>query len=49
MNGDRHIDGRDAMIEKAVFDKAGATVNFRKAIAVAVAFALPVAIGTVVA
>ena len=45
MNGERHIDGRDAMIEKAVFDKAGATVNFRKAIAVAVAFALPVALG----
>ncbi len=48
MNGERQMDGRYMAIEKAVFDKAGATVSFRKAVAMAVAFAVPVAIGTAI-
>lgn len=45
MQGDRQIDGRYAAIEKAVRDKAGATVDFKRFAAALLAFALPVAIG----
>jgi hypothetical protein len=48
MQGDRQIDGRYQAIEKAVQDKAGATVDFKHVTAAFMAFALPVAIGALV-
>lgn len=46
MKVQQHVDARDAAIGQAVADKAGATVSLRQVSAALLAFALPVAIGS---